>query len=160
MRLALYQPEIPQNTGTLIRLGACLGVGIDIIEPCSFIFDNAHLRRAGMDYIEQAHIRRHQGWQEFHQFYSGQQIILLDTKATVEYWDFSFRPSDVLLVGRESDGVPDTVLTETVHQVKIPVQVECRSLNVAMAAAMVIGEARRQLRNLSYDQRSAKTVFD
>jgi tRNA (cytidine/uridine-2'-O-)-methyltransferase len=147
MKLALYQPEIPQNTGTLIRLGACLGVGIDIIEPCSFVLDDARLKRAGMDYIEIANIQRHQNWVSFHQYYQQQRIILLDTKAEEDYVSFNFEESDVLLVGRESDGVPKEVYEQTSFQVKINMASSTRSLNVAIAASMVIGEAIRQLRN-------------
>lgn len=146
MRLALYQPEIPQNTGTLIRLGACLGVGIDIIEPCSFIFDDTRLKRAGMDYLEIANIQRHLDWANFQKNYQGQRIILLDTKADLNYLDFKFNPSDILLVGRESDGVPEDIYKQTDFQLKINMSTFTRSLNVAIAASMVIGEAFRQLR--------------
>ncbi len=99
MHLALYQPDIPQNTGTLIRLGACLGVAIDIIEPCGFLFSDARLRRAGMDYLDQAEIMRHASWDDFRAARAGRRLVLLTTKATQSYLDFAFRPDDVLLSG-------------------------------------------------------------
>ncbi len=148
MRLALYQPEIPQNTGTLLRLGACLGWGVDLIEPCGFVLDDARLKRAGMDYLQKVMLRRHPSWQEFRDSYPDHRKILLDTKGSVDYLDFSFQPCDILLLGRESDGVPDSVFQQTNHQLRINLQEGSRSLNVAIAAAMVVGEARRQLRGI------------
>ncbi|MBY0377588.1 MAG: tRNA methyltransferase, partial [Gammaproteobacteria bacterium] len=109
MRLALYQSEIPQNTGTLMRLGACVGVGIDIIEPCGFVWDDARLKRAGMDYMELANVTRHSSFEEFLGNITPARLILLDTKATTDYLDFEFHPDDILMVGREGDGVPDDV---------------------------------------------------
>lgn len=147
LHLALYQPEIPQNAGTLIRLAACVGLKLDIIEPCSFIFDDARLKRAGMDYVEIANIKRHQNWKAFRQTYTSSRLVLLDTKASTDYLDFVFQPNDILLVGRESDGVPDSVFQDTDYQVKIVMQPARRSLNVAVAASMVIGEALRQTRS-------------
>lgn len=147
MKLALYQPEIPQNTGTLIRLGACLGIGIDIIEPCSFVLDDVRLKRAGMDYIDLANIKRHQNWTSFYQHYNQTRIVLLDTKAETNYLDFNFDKNDILLVGRESDGVPKEVYDQSSFQVRISMAYSTRSLNVAIAASMVIGEAIRQFRN-------------
>jgi len=144
MRLALYQPEIPQNTGTLMRLGACMGVGIDVIEPCGFIWDDARLKRAGMDYMELANVIRHPSWEEFLGQTNLSRLILLDTKATINYLDFTFHPSDILMVGRESDGVPDDVFKACPHALKISMSENTRSLNVAIAASMVLGEALRQ----------------
>ncbi|MCX7338626.1 MAG: tRNA (cytidine(34)-2'-O)-methyltransferase [Alphaproteobacteria bacterium] len=150
MKLALYQPEIPQNVGTMIRLGSCLGVGIDIIDPCGFVWDDTRLKRAGMDYIDLATVTRHSCWDEFrHQASSPpnpSRIILLDTKATLDYWDFSFHCSDILLVGQESCGVSDVVFDQCQYQVKIPMVSNRRSLNVAVAASVVLGEAIRQTR--------------
>lgn len=146
MRLALYHPEIPQNTGTLIRLGACIGVGIDVIEPCGYIWDDARLKRAGMDYMELANVARHASWEAFQQQLKPARLILLDTKASTDYLDFKFQPDDILMVGRESDGVPDDVFKATDHQVKISMISERRSLNVAVAASIVLGEALRQTR--------------
>lgn len=146
MRLALYQPEIPQNTGTLLRLGACLGVGVDIIEPCSFIWHDQKLKRAGMDYIELANVTRHPSWDHF-QGTCGekdQRIILVDVAGDINFCDFSFSSKDVLMMGQESVGVPKEVFDGVSHRVKIPMMPNCRSLNVAVAAAMVLTEALRQ----------------
>lgn len=143
MRIALYQPEIPQNVGTLIRLGACIGVGIDIIEPTSFVWNDKYLKRAGMDYIDMATVTRTPSWQEYLQQNYSKRIILLDTKATTDFYDFSFMKDDILLLGQESTGVPDEVF-HTLPSVKIPMLANRRSLNVAIAGAMVLTEALRQ----------------
>lgn len=142
MRLALYQPDIPQNCGALIRLGACFGVGLDIVEPCGFLFSDAKLRRAGMDYLGRAEIVRHPSWQAFLAVRAGVRLILLTTKAARSYLDFAFRPDDVLLLGRESEGVPDDVHERADARLRIPVKE--RSLNVAQAGAIVLAEALRQ----------------
>jgi len=144
MRLALYQPDIPQNAGALIRLGACLGVGVDIIEPCGFLFSAKQLRRAGMDYLEQAEIVRHSSWQAFLDTRAGFRLVLLTTKAEGSYLDFAFRPDDVLLLGRESEGVPAVVQERAEARLRIPMKPGLRSLNVAQAGAMVLGDALRQ----------------
>lgn len=144
MRLALYQPEIPQNTGTLMRLGACMGVGIDIIEPCNFVWDDARLKRAGMDYMEIANVTRHCSWDMFVERISPSRLVLLDTKATTNYTDFEFKHSDVLMVGKESEGVPDAIFKFCPYSVKIAMSQNTRSLNVAIAASIVLGEALRQ----------------
>jgi tRNA (cytidine/uridine-2'-O-)-methyltransferase len=141
LRLALYEPDIPQNVGAMMRLCACLGVAMDIIEPCGFIWDEAKIRRAGMDYIEHLKLTRHPSWADFSP--SGR-LVLLTTKAAQPYTDFRFEASDVLLVGRESAGVPEHVHARADARVLIPMQPGCRSLNVATAAAMVLGEALRQ----------------
>jgi len=142
MRLALYQPDIPQNCGALIRLGACLGAGVDIIEPCGFLFDDKKLRRAGMDYIELAKVVRHASWQAFLEARAGARLVLLTTKADQAYLDFAFRADDVLLLGRESEGVPHDVHERADARLRIPLK--ARSLNVAQAGAMVLAEALRQ----------------
>lgn len=142
MHLALYQPDIPQNTGTLIRLGACLAVPIDIIEPCGFLFSDARLRRAGMDYLGQAEITRHPCWDDFRAARAGKRLVLLTSKATVSYLDFAFHPDDVLLLGRESEGVPQDVHRQADAKLRIPMK--ARSLNVALAGAIVLAEALRQ----------------
>jgi tRNA (cytidine/uridine-2'-O-)-methyltransferase len=144
MRLALFEPDIPQNTGTLIRLGACLGVTIDIIEPCGFLWNEPKLRRAGMDYVEHAEVVRHASWQAFCAAQAGSRLILLSTKAAEPYTDFAFQPSDTLLLGRESAGVPDSVHDAAAARLIIPMRPGLRSLNVALSAAMVLGEALRQ----------------
>ncbi|MDE1937615.1 MAG: tRNA (cytidine(34)-2'-O)-methyltransferase [Alphaproteobacteria bacterium] len=142
MRLALYQPDIPQNTGALIRLGACFGVGLDIIEPCGFLFSDAKLRRAGMDYLGRTEVLRHPSWDAFLIARAGARLVLLTTKSAQSYVEFAFRPNDVLLLGRESEGVPDAVHERADARLCIPVKE--RSLNVAQAGAIVLAEALRQ----------------
>ena len=145
MRLALYEPDIPQNAGSLMRLGACLGVGIDLIEPCGFLWSDRGLKRAGMDYLKSADIRRHESWARFHGGLApGQRLLLLTTRGTMAYTDFAFAAGDTLLVGRESSGAPDTVHAVADARLTIPLLPGLRSLNVAQAAAMVLGEALRQ----------------
>ena len=143
MRLALYEPDIPQNAGSLMRLGACLGVGIDIIEPCGFLLSDRNFRRAGMDYLQIAEIRRHESWARFHDQKQGR-LVLLTTRGDRTYTDFGFVSGDILLVGRESAGVPQTVHDAADARLVIPLRPGLRSLNVAQAAAMVLGEALRQ----------------
>jgi tRNA (cytidine/uridine-2'-O-)-methyltransferase len=145
VRLALYEPDIPQNAGSLMRLGACLGVGVDIIEPCGFLLSDRNFRRAGMDYLNHADIRRHESWSRFHDNFSGR-LVLLTTRATTAYTDFAFAADDTLMVGRESAGVPDAVHAAACARLLIPLRPGLRSLNVAQAAAMVLGEALRQTR--------------
>ncbi len=146
-RLALYQPDIPQNTGAAMRLCACLGAGLDIIEPCGFLLDDRKIKKSAMDYIDKADLLRHSSWEKFLDLYQGQQrIVLLSTKAEDIYTDFAFRPDDILLAGSESSGVPDEVHETADARVTIPMQSGLRSLNVINAAAMVLGEAIRQQR--------------
>lgn len=146
IRLALYQPEIPQNTGTLLRLGSCLGIPLDIIEPCGFGLSDARLKRAGMDYIDPSQYQRHVSFQAFydHQQATSRRLVLLTPHTQTSYLEFSFTPKDTLVLGRESDGVPDALLPQLPHQITIPMVPGRRSLNVAIAGAMVIGEALRQ----------------
>lgn len=145
MRLALFQPDIPQNAGTMIRLGACLGIGIDVIEPCGFLFGERQMRRAGMDYLELARVTRHASWQAFQtQRPPGERLVLLTTRGETVYTEFAFAASDILLVGRESAGVPDAVHAAADARLRIPMAAGARSLNVALAAAMALGEALRQ----------------
>lgn len=143
MRLALFQPDIPQNTGTLIRLGAALGVSVDIIEPCGFVFSDKHFRRAGMDYLAQADVTRHASWQAFCETRTGR-LVLLTTKGDQAYTDFTFQDTDTLLLGRESAGAPDDVHAAAAARLIIPMTGAARSLNIAVAGAMVLGEALRQ----------------
>lgn len=145
MRLALFEPDIPQNTGTLIRLGACVGVAVDIIEPCGFLFTDKGLRRAGMDYLEMAEITRHASWEKFRETAKGR-LLLLTSKATTSYTDFVFAPDDIILLGRESAGVPEHVHEAADARLRIPLRPGLRSLNVALAGAMVLGEALRQVK--------------
>lgn len=148
MRLALYQPDIPQNTGTLLRLSACLGVAIDLIGPAGFDFSDRSFRRAGLDYLDRCEIVRHESFATFEAGLSSAQppprLVLLTTRATDTHIGFSFRASDVLLLGRESAGVPEAVHGRADARVRIPMRPGLRSLNIAVAGAMVLGEALRQ----------------
>jgi len=149
MRLALFQPDIPQNTGTLLRLGACLDLPIDIIEPCGFIFNERAMKRAGMDYLNLANYRRHNSWQDFLEYREQHpeeygRLILMTTKASIPYTDFKFKPNDIILMGRESAGVPDSIHQMVDSRLIIPMNQNARSINVAVSAVMVIGEALRQ----------------
>jgi tRNA (cytidine/uridine-2'-O-)-methyltransferase len=146
--LGLYQPDIPQNCGTMLRLCACLGLEAAIIEPAGFPVSDRHFRRAGMDYLDHVTIRRHSSWTAFEAWRrtDARRLVLLSTKAAAPYTDFAFRRSDILLVGRESAGVPEEVHAVADARVIIPMKAPMRSLNVAVAAAMVVGEAMRQLR--------------
>lgn len=143
MRLALYEPDIPQNAGALLRLGACLGVGVDIIEPAGFILGERRMKRAGMDYLATVEFARHESWASFRARHLGR-LVLLTTKASLAYHRFTFRSDDTLLLGRESAGVPDVVHDAADARLRIPLRQGMRSLNVALAAAMVLGEALRQ----------------
>jgi tRNA (cytidine/uridine-2'-O-)-methyltransferase len=156
LRLALYQPDIPQNCGTLLRLAACLGVVVDIIEPCGFVLSDARLKRAGMDYLGQADMRRHSSWEAFRRVQgpSGRRLVLLTTKGDTAYTDFAFRPDDLLMVGRESAGVPEDVAAAADARLVIPLKSGLRSLNVAVAASMVLGEALRQTGSFPLRQNS------
>jgi tRNA (cytidine/uridine-2'-O-)-methyltransferase len=145
MRLALFEPDIPQNAAAIIRLGACLGTPVDIIEPCGFLFSEAGFRRAGLDYVELADLTRHSSWDAFRKTVGGR-LVLLTTRATLAHTAFAFAPSDTLLLGRESAGVPDFVHEAVDARVRIPLKPGLRSLNVAQAGAMVLGEALRQIK--------------
>ena len=144
MRLVLYQPDIPQNAGTILRMAACLGVAVDIIEPAGFLFSDRHFRRAGLDYAQRATVRRHAYWEAFVARRDGSRLLLLTTRADIVYTEFAFRTDDALLLGRESAGVPDEVHAAADARLRIPMADGARSLNVAVAAAMVLGEALRQ----------------
>lgn len=144
MRLALYEPDIPQNAGTLMRLCACLGVPLDIIEPCGFLLTDRNLQRAGMDYLEKLDMQRHSSWEAFRKTHAGRRFVLMTTKTTGSFLDFKFSPDDILLAGRESAGVPGDVHAACPARVTIPMAADVRSLNVAVAASMVLSEALRQ----------------
>ncbi|RJT39329.1 tRNA (cytidine(34)-2'-O)-methyltransferase [Mesorhizobium waimense] len=148
LRIALYQPDIAGNTGTILRFAACLGLGVDIIEPAGFPLSDRTLKRAGMDYLEMAALTRHVDWHAFEQWRKSgaRRLVLLSTKATTAYTDFAFADGDVLLFGRESAGVPDPVHEAADARLVIPMQPGTRSINVALSVAMVAGEAIRQLR--------------
>jgi tRNA (cytidine/uridine-2'-O-)-methyltransferase len=145
MRLALYQPDIPQNTGAIMRLAACLGVPLDLIEPAGFLLGDRRLKRAGMDYLDLLDLHRHRSWAAFlGQRPPRHRLILLTTRAPVAYHRFVFEPDDILLLGRESAGVPDEVHAAANARVCVPMRQGARSLNVALAAAIVLGEALSQ----------------
>ena len=144
LRLALYQPDIPANTGAMLRLGACLGVGVDIIEPCGFVWDDKRVRRVAMDYIDHVDVQRHRNWASFMETLPPRRLVLLTTSGAMPYLDFAFQPDDILLMGRESAGVPENVHATASARVIVPMRAGVRSLNVAMAAAIVLGEALRQ----------------
>ncbi|MBF0095166.1 MAG: tRNA methyltransferase [Alphaproteobacteria bacterium] len=146
MRLALYQPDIPQNTGALLRLAACFAVPTDIIEPCGFVFDDRKLRRSGMDYIESVALFRHSTWETFlaAREKTGGRLLLLSSRAETPFTAFAFHPDDTLLLGRESAGVPEHVRAAAPFHLRVPIAPGLRSLNVVAAAAVVLGEALRQ----------------
>lgn len=148
MRIALFEPDIPQNTGSLIRLSACTGVELHIIEPCGFPFDDKRLRRASLDYYDLARITRHRSWPKFEAWRQEERcrLLLLTTRADMEYTQCTFTKQDILLMGRESLGVPEDVHRAADMRLKIPMQDGARSLNVALAASMVLGEGLRQTR--------------
>ena len=143
----MFQPDIPQNTGTLLRLGACLDIELDIIEPCGFIFSERTLKRAGMDYLDMVRYRRHHSWEHFLQYRAEHpeeygRIVLLTTHASEPYYNFEFRPNDIILMGRESAGVPEETADA---RLLIPMNHNARSINVAVSAVMVVGECLRQV---------------
>jgi tRNA (cytidine/uridine-2'-O-)-methyltransferase len=150
--LAIYQPDIPQNTGTMLRLAACLGVPVEIIEPAAFDVSDRNLRRSGMDYLNHVTLTRHISWRAFEAWRQehGKRLILATTRAAIPYADFAFRPDDIVLVGRESAGVPAEVHAAADARILVPMQQGMRSLNVAVTAAMILGEALRQTRSFPH----------
>jgi tRNA (cytidine/uridine-2'-O-)-methyltransferase len=150
MRIALYEPDIPQNTGTILRLCACLGIEAHIIEPAGFPITDRAFRRAGMDYLDQVALVRHESFEAFQRWRTRERLslVLLSTKAKESYLDHLYRTDQVLLFGRESAGVPDAVHRAADARLRIPMQPGMRSLNVAMAAAIVASEALRQTNSL------------
>ncbi|MFC0218377.1 tRNA (cytidine(34)-2'-O)-methyltransferase [Pseudochelatococcus lubricantis] len=146
LRLALYQPDIPQNAGTMLRLCACLGVAAEIIEPAGFPVSDRAFRRAGMDYLEDVVINRHDSWRRFEEWRAaaGLRLVLATTRAAALYTDFAFGPDDVIMVGRESAGAPEEVHAAADARIVVPIRPGMRSINVAATAAMLLGEALRQ----------------
>ncbi len=143
--LALYQPDIPQNVGAAMRLCACTGVELHIIEPCGFPWNERKIRQSGMDYVEKMEYSLHDSWEKFRASVAGRRIILLTTRpAASPYYNFGFQKGDILLAGRESAGVPDSVHNAADARLRIPMAGDARSLNVVNAASMVLGEALRQ----------------
>ena len=156
INLSLHQPDIPQNVGAAMRLCACLGTGLEIIEPCGFIWDERRIKQSALDYYDACGLVRHSSWRAFLDLNQGRRrIVLLTTKAAMSYTDFAFAPGDILLTGRESAGVPDDVHDAADARLIIPMQPGLRSLNVVNAAAMVMGEALRQTKGFGHE--SAKT---
>ena len=146
VRLALYQPDIPQNTGTILRMGACLGVGVDVIGPAGFDLSDKALRRAGMDYLKDVELKRHMSFAAFQASLriGNRRLVLATTRAATGFCDFRFEVSDTLLFGRESAGVPDDVHSVADARIAIPMRAGQRSMNIALSAAMILGEALRQ----------------
>ena len=144
MKVCMYRPDIAGNVGTIIRLAACMGLEVDIIEPCGFPFNIEQIRRSGMDYIEYTKINRYVSFEDFKEKNKNSRIILLSTKAKQSYTTFKFQENDILMVGRESAGVPDEVHNAVDSEVLIPMKNNMRSINVAISLAMVLGEAMRQ----------------
>lgn len=149
MRVALYQPDIPQNAGTILRLCACLDVAVDLIEPAGFPATDRAFRRAGLDYLDFVDLTRHASFAAFEAWRrknAAARLILLTTKADASYLDFEFAGEDILLLGRESAGVPASVHAAADARLRVPMRAGLRSLNVAVAGAIVLGEALRQTR--------------
>ncbi|WP_374528444.1 tRNA (cytidine(34)-2'-O)-methyltransferase [Novosphingobium sp.] len=144
MRIALYEPEIAGNVGAVMRLGACLGAGVDLIEPMGFAWDDRRVRRAAMDYIDHVEVARHASFDAFRAAAGGSRLVLFTTKASHSPYDFAFHSDDVLLFGKESAGVPAAVAEACDARVRIPIRAEVRSMNLATAAAIALSEALRQ----------------
>ena len=147
MRIALFEPDIPQNAGNIFRLGACLGVSIDIIEPAGFVIDDKRLKRASMDYYEYLTLTKHLSWEKFYEWSkeNSYRLILLTTKSTKSYYDYKYQPNDIILFGRESAGVPDYVHETVDERLTIPMIKGPRSINLSSSVAIVAGEMLRQL---------------
>lgn len=146
MRLALFEPDIPQNAGAMFRLAACLDLPVDLIEPCGFVLSDARLRRAGLDYLDHVSLTRHASWEAYQaaRAAAGGRLILLSSRANRSYLDFAFQADDTVMVGRETAGVPEQVHAAVDARLLVPMRPGLRSLNVALSAAMVLGEALRQ----------------
>ena len=147
MRIALYEPDIPQNTGNIFRLGACLGISIDIIEPTSYLFDDKRFQRSSMDYFKYTKYKKHLDWESFYNWSkeNNYRLILLTTKSNNKYSNYKFQSNDILLFGKESAGVTPSVHESVDEQLTIPMVKGLRSINVSSAVALVVGEACRQL---------------
>ena len=148
MRIALYQPEIAGNVGAVLRLGACMGVAVDLIEPMGFAWDDRRVRRTAMDYIDHVEVTRHADWASFAAANEGARLVLFSSKATKSPYDHAFGPDDILLFGKESAGVPEHVADACDTRLRIPMRPQVRSLNLATSAALALGEALRQTKQL------------
>jgi len=144
MRIALFEPEIAGNVGAILRLAACLGAAVDLIEPMGFVWDDRRVRRAAMDYIDHVSIARHAGFAAFRAAIGARRLVLFTTKSAVSAYDFAFMPDDVLLFGKESAGVPGAIADACDARVRIPMRPQVRSMNLATTAALALGEALRQ----------------
>ncbi|MGE0007078.1 MAG: tRNA (cytidine(34)-2'-O)-methyltransferase [Parvibaculaceae bacterium] len=145
IEIALYQPDIPPNAATVIRMAACFGLRVRIIEPAGFTWSDSSLKRAGMDYLDHVLVTRDASWTAFREATSGRRLVLASTRAAIPYTGFAFGPDDILLMGREGAGVPSEVHAAADARLVIPMRPGLRSLNVAVACAMITGEALRQL---------------
>lgn len=148
MRIALFEPEIAGNVGAVLRLGACLGAAVDLIEPMGFAWDDRRVRRAAMDYIDHVTIARHASFDAFRETIGARRLVLFTTKSTRSAYDFRFMADDVLLFGKESAGVPPAIAETCDARVRIPMRSQVRSMNLAMSAALALGEALRQTASL------------
>lgn len=146
IHIALYQPDIPQNVGAAMRFCACLGIKLDIIEPCGFPWDMKKIRQSGMDYTGLVDIKRHESWDAFLKAYPDKRLVLMTTKSSEPYTDFEFSDQDILIAGRESAGVPAEIHQALENRITIPMTEKVRSLNIINATAMISGEALRQLK--------------
>ena len=148
MRIALFEPDIPQNTGNIFRLGACLGIPVDIIEPTGFIIDDKRLKRASMAYYSYLDLKKHLSWEKFYNWSikNKYRLILLTTKSNISCYNYVFRPNDIILFGRESAGVPQSVHDSVDDRLKIPMVKGPRSINLSSSVAIVAGEMLRQLK--------------
>ena len=148
MRIALFEPDIPQNAGNIFRLGACLGVSIDIIEPAGFVIDDKRLKRASMDYYDYLDLTKHLSWEKFYEWSkeNSYRLILLTTKSTKSYYDYKYQPNDIIIFGRESAGVPEYVHEKVDERLTIPMIKGPRSINLSSSVSIVAGEMIRQLK--------------
>jgi len=150
MRIALFEPEIAGNVGAVLRLGACMGAAVDLIEPMGFEWDDRRVRRTAMDYIDHVAIARHAGFDAFRATIGPRRLILFTTKATQSAYDFQFMPDDILLFGKESAGVPSAIADASDARLRIPMRPQVRSMNLATSAALALGEALRQVASLPW----------
>ena len=148
MRIALFEPEIAQNVGAVLRLGACFGAAVDLIEPMGFAWDDRRVRRTAMDYIDHVEVVRHTGFEAFRSSIGDRRLLLFTTKGSQSAYDFTYRADDVMLFGKESAGVPASVAEACDARLRIPLRAEVRSLNLATSAALALGEALRQTASL------------
>ena len=148
MRIALFEPEIAGNVGAVLRLGACLGAAVDLIEPMGFAWDDRRVRRAAMDYIDHVTVARHAGFDAFRDTIGSRRLILFTTKSDQSAYEFAFRPDDVLLFGKESAGVPPAIAGACDVRLRIPIRPQVRSMNLAISTALALGEALRQTASL------------